>query len=146
MNDYRVHLKVALQPQGQPQVRVRLGDQSRLQQIDQATVFAFDVVAQQSVILEIELLNKNDLDADTAVNIDSIEIFGISDPRFVWAGHYTPDYPEPWATQQRLAGHDLAPVLTNHTYLGWRGVWRLEISLPAFTWMHQTQGLGLIYE
>lgn len=145
MNQYELQLKVTLQPQGQPLVRVQLGDQCHQQKIKQVTEFEFTACAQQSVALEIELLEKSDLDTTTAVNIERIEIFGISDPRFVWAGKYYPNYPEPWATQQREAGYELLPVLTNQTYLGWRGTWQLIIALPAFGWIHQQQNLGVIY-
>ena len=145
MTEHELQLKVVLRPQGQPLVRVQLADQCRQQQIRQVTEFEFAVQAQQSVTLKIELLEKSDLDAATAVNIERIEIFGISDPRFVWAGQYCPTYPEPWATQQREAGHELLPVLTNQTYLGWRGTWQLTIALPAFAWIHQQQNLGVVY-
>lgn len=146
MDQYELQLKVVLQPLGRPLVRVQLADQCHQQQIQHATEFEFAVQAQQSVTLEIEMLEKSDLDAATAVNIERIEIFGISDPRFVWAGQYCPTYPEPWATQQREAGHELLPMLTSQTYLGWRGTWRLDLTLPVFAWMHAMQNLGTVYK
>jgi hypothetical protein len=31
-------------------------------------------------------------------------------------------------------------------YLGWNGEWTLEITTPIFTWIHETQQLGWVYE
>jgi hypothetical protein len=98
--------------------------------------------------LSIELLNKKDIDTDTitgadkAVIIEKISLNDIDDPRFVWAGEYRPCYPEPWASEQS----NLDPVLKNHNYLGWNGKWTLTFDVPVFTWIHQTQDLGWIYD
>lgn len=93
--------------------------------------------------LEVVFMNKPDNDIDLAVVIDKIEFFGISDPRFVWAGVYTPKYPEPWFSQQK----EKPPAsLPSQNYLGWNGKWRLDFSVPVFTWMHQTLNLGWIYQ
>ena len=81
-------------------------------------------------------------DKDMAVIVDQVEFFGISDPRFVWAGVYSPEYPEPWYSQQPTKPE---PALTNHNYLGWNGRWHLEFDVPVFTWMHRTLGMGWIY-
>jgi len=92
--------------------------------------------------IEVVFMNKPPLDPDMAVVIDQVEFFGISDPRFVWAGVYTPSYPEPWYSEQ-----DPPPPaqLRHQNYLGWNGRWRLDFSVPVFTWMHQTLNLGWIY-
>ena len=92
--------------------------------------------------LEVVFMNKPDNDIDLAVVIDKIEFFGISDPKFVWAGVYTPKYPEPWYSQQQEKPPKHLP---QQNYLGWNGKWRLDFSVPVFTWMHQTLNLGWIY-
>ena len=84
-------------------------------------------------------------DNDHAVVIEHLDFFGVRDDRFRWQGIYTPDYPEPWRTQQIAQGIMLLPELKAHSYLGWNGVWRLEFSTPIFTWMHRVLGLGWIY-
>lgn len=145
MNQHEVKLKVLLQPQGQPLVRVQLGQQCQRQKLEHVKEFEFAVTARQSVTLEIELLEKNNLDANTAVSIERIEIYSISDPRFIWAGIYRPDYPEPWASQQRQCGRELLPCLSAQSFLGWGGLWSLEITVPVFVWMHKQLNLGLIY-
>lgn len=93
--------------------------------------------------LEIVFMNKSDSDPELAVIIDQVEFFGISDPKFVWAGVYTPKYPEPWYSQQPKKPPE---QLHQQNYLGWNGCWRLDFSVPVFTWMHQTLGLGWIYQ
>lgn len=99
--------------------------------------------------LSIEFLNKTDDDTqlhlglDKAVIVDKIAFFGISDPKFVWQGKYTPRYPQPWASQQSTA---LPEILMYHNYLSWNGVWKLEFQMPIFTWIHQIQDLGWIYQ
>jgi hypothetical protein len=93
--------------------------------------------------LEVVFMNKPDTDPGMAVIIDGVEFFGISDPRFVWAGVYTPKYPEPWYSEQTQQPPEQLP---QHNYLGWNGCWRLDFSVPVFTWMHQTLNLGWIYQ
>lgn len=92
--------------------------------------------------LELEFANKPADDPDMAVIIDKIEFFGISDPKFAWQGVYTPVYPEPWYSQQLQKP---PKELSHHTYLGWNGTWRLDFTVPVFTWMHKTLNLGWIY-
>ena len=88
-------------------------------------------------------MNKPELDHNMAVIVDSVEFFGITDPKFVWAGTYTPNYPEPWYSEQ--IEKPLAQ-LPQQNYMGWNGIWRLDFSVPVFTWMHQTMNLGWIYQ
>lgn len=92
--------------------------------------------------LEVVFMNKPELDHNMAVIVDQVEFFGISDPQFVWAGVYTPRYPEPWYSEQQIKPE---PHLTQQNYLGWNGTWRLDFDVPVFTWMHRTLNLGWIY-
>lgn len=83
---------------------------------------------------------------DMAVIIDRVVFNDIESPKFAWAGVYEPRYPEPWASEQQALGQILEPKLTNHTYLGWNGTWSLQFTTPIFTWIHQLQSLGWIYQ
>ena len=78
--------------------------------------------------------------------VQQVEFFGITDPRFAWAGVYEPQYPEPWATEQFDSGVILQPQLSPHTYLSWPGIWTLTFELPVFSWIHNIQGLGWLYD
>lgn len=95
--------------------------------------------------------NKNDHDTvpesglDKAVVIAGIEFNHIQSPRFVWNGKYQPRYPQTWFQEQMLAGIIPPDVLENSTYLGWNGVWKLNFSVPIFTWIHCIENLGWIH-
>jgi hypothetical protein len=93
--------------------------------------------------IEIVFMNKPDDDSTMAVIIDQVEFFGISDPKFMWAGVYTPKYPEPWYSQQT---EKPSATLCQQNYMGWNGTWRLDFSVPVFTWIHKTLNLGWIYQ
>lgn len=86
-------------------------------------------------------LTIKDLDNQTQIGLDQLAFFNISDKRFLWAGTYSPEYPEPWASQQI----NLPKSYQNFTVLGWNGTWTLEVTHPIFTWMHKKLDLGTIY-
>lgn len=137
ITEYPVKLQLTLEPVGYPWVIVDANGQGQLQQLFCTTDFSFDLRANGSGYLTVEHFNKAVNDKDTAVIIKSIGFFGISDPKFVWAGVYYPNYPEHYP--------DKTSPLRFHDYLGWNGVYRLDFTVPVFTWMHQTQNLGWIY-
>ena len=97
--------------------------------------------------ITVELFNKTDANTgenfDQAVEITGVTFENIGTERFVWAGKYTPKYPEPWASEQT---GPLPLVLTNSTVMGWNGRWELEFTTPIFTWIHKLEMLGWIYE
>jgi len=132
--------------------RIKLGINDNLEEVSLIETSEFKFIQNLNSgnhILTIEFLNKTDDDSqldsgrDKAVIIDKIAFFGISDPKFVWNGNYKPLYPEPWASQQLTLPSE---ILQSHNYLGWNGVWKLEFQMPIFTWMHQVQDLGWIYQ
>ena len=96
--------------------------------------------------LEVELLGKSNLDPQQAISIKDLRINDISDKKFIWNGLYTPNYPEPWATEQRQQNIELLPCITNTDYLGWNGRWTLEFSSPIYTWIHRVQDHGWVYD
>lgn len=76
---------------------------------------------------------------DKAVIVESVEFFGIIDPRFIWnKSYYKPEYPEDY--------HNKIDQLNGHNYLSWNGIWCLEFTSPIFTWIHDVTNLGWIYE
>lgn len=96
--------------------------------------------------LAIEMYDKPELDGDQALQISRLRLGGIHSQLFVWHGIYRPLYPEPWASEQKALGIDLRPELQNTDYLGWNGTWYLRFSCPIFTWIHQVENLGWIYD
>lgn len=98
-------------------------------------------------VLVIEHKNKQPHDSTTELIVTSITFNGITSPKFVWEGIYIPNYPEPWATEQRNSGGcTLEPKLTATNHLGWNGKWVLTFTAPIFTWIHQVEDLGWIHQ
>jgi hypothetical protein len=133
-----------------PLVEMHIDGQT--QQVNLTSTQTFNYQTQcypKNLIVSVRLLNKKDSDTipeknlDKAVVVESLSINGITDPMFVWLGKYRPDYPEPWYSQQITKPQ---AVLDNQNYLGWNGVWSVDVEVPAFQWIHQKLGLGWIYD
>ena len=78
---------------------------------------------------------KGDLLKDQLLNIKSIEIDEIDIGALVYEGVYTPEYPEPWASQQRQAGAELPESFKNVTSMGHNGTWRFKFGSPFYMWL-----------
>lgn len=74
-------------------------------------------------------------DGGHAILIEDIEINGISNPEILNQGIFYPEYPE-WEKDQ-------GPLRVQ--YLGFKGKWKLSITIPAFEWLHQILGFGWHY-
>jgi hypothetical protein len=72
---------------------------------------------------------------DQLLHIKSIEIDEIDIGALVYEGVYTPEYPEPWATQQKQAGKDLPESFKNVTTIGHNGRWVLSFESPFYMWL-----------
>jgi hypothetical protein len=139
---YPVKLSVTLRPVDLPNVRIGVNGDLFPIVLDQTNTMHFEFESADTSNLTVELVDKT---AQEAVVIESVSFFDITDPRFAWAGVYEPNYPEPWATNQKNQGVVLKPQLCPHTYLGWPGKWTLTFDVPVFTWVHKVQNLGWIY-
>jgi len=134
-----VEISLALRPVGRPWVRVSVNNDIYTEvQLAEDIDLDIKFSGQGSARLNVEHFNKQDNDPDTAVIINSIGFFGISDPRFVWAGVYRPNYPDHYENK--------IPELPGQGYLGWNGVYSLEFGIPVFTWMHQILDMGWLYD
>jgi len=135
-----------------PEINIGINDDIQRIILTDNQIFHYEFTADNTSMLSVELLNKTDADTipdkglDKAVIIESVSFFGISDPKFAWAGIYEPKYPEPWATEQQDQGVVLKQHLSPQTYLGFNGKWTLTFDVPVFTWMHTVQDLGWIYD
>ena len=72
---------------------------------------------------------------DQLLHTKSIEIDEIYIGALVYEGLYTPEYPEPWATQQRDTGVELPKSFKNVTNMGHNGVWELKFTSPFYMWL-----------
>lgn len=149
---YQVNLLVLLKPiwfNAPPTIRIGIDNQIENIILDKDTWFEYNYTTASPIDkLQIELYGKTDADTDitnnkdTAVIIDQIKINGISSPKFAWAGVYTPTYPLHYINDNPTAASTLSPF----TYMGWNGIWTLEFTIPVFTWIHNVEGLGWIYD
>ena len=72
---------------------------------------------------------------DQLLNIKNIEIDEINIGALVYEGEYSPNYPEPWATQQREQGVKLPTKIKNVKTMGHNGQWKLTFISPFYTWL-----------
>jgi hypothetical protein len=79
--------------------------------------------------------DKGDILKDQLLHIKSIEIDEIDIGGLVYEGIYTPQYPEPWATQQREAGVELRESFKNVTQMGHNGKWEFKFTSPFYMWL-----------
>jgi hypothetical protein len=82
------------------------------------------------------VVNENgDVLKDQLLHIKRIEIDEIDLGAMVYEGVYTPDYPEPWASQQRQAGVELQQSFKNVTAIGHDGTWSFKFESPFYMWL-----------
>lgn len=136
--EYQVSMELELEPVQHPWVRITVPQHSCQLQLTQSQKFQWQFTVSEQFKIQIEMFDKHEMDPHTAVKIKSINFFGISDPKFVWAGIYSPVYPDHY--------HPKVPKLVAQDYLGWNGIYELEIDVPVFTWIHKIQNLGWIHQ
>ena len=79
--------------------------------------------------------DKGDILNDQLLHIKGIEIDEIDLGALVYEGLYTPQYPEPWASQQREAGVNLEQSFKHVTKMGHDGEWRFNFASPFYMWL-----------
>ena len=134
---YTVSVRVLLRTVNNPRCRITVMGQTKDLTANGDTWVEFILEGHGAGTLNIEHYDKRDSDPTTALIIEQIQFNEITDPKFIWAGVYRPNYPT------HLTG---APELKYHNYLGWNGVWSLEFTLPIYTWIHKILDLGWIYD
>lgn len=148
---FKVDIEVAIQPNWQdtpPSMMIRLDHNTLWDDVLLDTkVFKFSMsLPKGKHALEIELYDKPELDSGQSLTILNLKLGRIQSQQFVWQGIYRPQYPEPWASQQKEQGIPLQSELFNTDQLGWNGTWRLEFTAPIFTWIHQVENHGWIHK
>jgi len=79
--------------------------------------------------------NQGKILKDQLLHIKSMEIDEIDIGTLVYEGIYSPNYPEPWATQQRTQGVELQETFKNVTAMGHNGTWSLSFESPFYMWL-----------
>lgn len=72
---------------------------------------------------------------DQLLFIKSIEIDEIDLGGLIYEGLYYPEYPEPWASQQKELGNALPVSVKNVTSMGHNGRWELTFTSPFYMWL-----------
>jgi len=72
---------------------------------------------------------------DQLLFIKSIEIDEIDLGGLIYEGLYYPEYPEPWAAQQKELGNTLPVYIKNVTSMGHNGRWELTFTSPFYMWL-----------
>jgi hypothetical protein len=79
--------------------------------------------------------SNNKILKDQSLHIKAIEVDEIDIGALVYEGVYSPEYPEPWASQQRQAGVEVPESFKNATQLGHNGKWRFTFKSPFYIWL-----------
>ncbi len=134
-----VKISLTLVPVQEPWIKITAPGYHYQGQLKHTSVFDIEFETEEPHHdLVVEHYNKSDLDPTTAVIVESVSFFGITDPRIAWQGVYCPSYPDHYS--------DKVPLRPAHTYLGWNGVYRLEFDVPVFAWLHRALDLGWLYD
>ena len=81
------------------------------------------------------IVENNKIVKDQLLNIKYIEIDEINIGSLIYEGVYTPEYPQPWATQQHNKGVTLPKSFKNVTKLGHNGIWAFTFTSPFYMWL-----------
>lgn len=70
------------------------------------------------------------------LHIKTIKIDNIDLRNLVWSRSvFTPEYPEPWASEQQSQGVELEEQVIGEMYLGHNGAWRFEFTSPIYKFL-----------
>lgn len=121
-----------LEPVETPMVTVSCGSETKTMRLFNGATWVKFEFAQQSgpVQLRVEMTDKHPNDPTTAVIVKQVKLNNIEHIQNTYQGMYYPINKEP----------------IRDTYIAWNGSWVLDFTVPVYTWMHKTQGLGWIYE
>jgi hypothetical protein len=137
-NLYPVELGILLKPVGIPKCRISIADQRYDLTVDKEQWVNINFQGHGKLQLLIEQYDKAELDPTTALIIDQLKFNEITSYKFVYQGVYYPKYP------QHLISN--SPTLPHQNYLSWNGIWQLDFTLPIYTWIHEVEDLGWVYD
>ena len=86
--------------------------------------------------LTIDRYHKPDNDPDQMIVIDYVAIDDINIRDLAWhTSVFYPQYPEPWASEQRELGIELEDSIIGETWLGHNGKWNFEFTSPFYKFL-----------
>jgi hypothetical protein len=65
------------------------------------------------------------------IKLDNIDLKNL----ILHSSNFEPDYPEPWASEQRKLGIELETQVPGELYLGHNGVWRFNFDSPIYRFL-----------
>lgn len=140
-NQETITFKLTLHPTYRdkpPQIKILLDEQSMFDgAVNKLQVIEFSAPLEfESHKLILQRYGKTIDQADQLLEIKTVEIDGIDIQNIIWdSSYFCPEYPEPWASQQRADGIELEASVTGETVLGHNGVWILEFSSPFYKFL-----------
>lgn len=69
------------------------------------------------------------------LRLENIQADGIDCKTIFYKSKFYPEYPEPWASEQKAQNIDLPLFYPAWVEWGWNGVWVLEFNTPFYTWL-----------
>jgi hypothetical protein len=129
MTIHKVKVSVLLEPVGTPDVVVICNDQ-RHELIVVEPLWIDFLYDKEQGPSSITVEHRNRQDNVTAVIIKAVKLNDLEHIQNIYQGIYYPNGMEP----------------KRDNYVAWEGIWVLDFTVPVYTWMHQTQGLGWIYD
>jgi len=72
---------------------------------------------------------------DQCLHIKSLEIDEINLGDLIYRGVYTPNYPEPWYSQQKSLGKEPPDTIDNCDTMGHDGKWEFKFESPFYMWL-----------
>jgi len=110
------------------------------------TVITFEETLNESVDYKFIIKNLNKDNSQTIIEngqivkdqilfIKSITIDEIDLGSLIYEAKFYPEYPEPWASEQRAAGKELPEFMKNVISIGHNGRWELQFSSPFYMWL-----------
>jgi len=78
---------------------------------------------------------------DQLLTLAKLKIDGVDIRNIVWSQSWNePEYPEPWASQQRSRGIELEEKVIAETCWGHNGIWRLNFISPFYRFIMSWMG------
>ena len=104
-------------------------------EVDQTHIAEFQIITDtKNNTLKIKRTNHDQI-SNQMLSLKKLLIDDIDMTCILSHGKYYPTYPEPWATEQKQNGIELPIFFQGSVDWGWNGEFRLEYTLPFYTWL-----------